>query len=389
MRQTGPEALETRGATHEPTTSVAGTVVPMSYGPLSSSDVHDRRRPHPTRLPHPRGPVSSTLVALLAGPPTSDPDLAAGVVLGDVWAPHDEDTPWWAAPNDIAVALVHLDELHRRGLIGVDEGWEGHPLLAAARWALAAPIRRGTDLLTEPTSASGCAVVRSILAMAGAPYSELPWSRLHEADRLNDAVVITALQRLRERDVAATLLPQLAGRPRAVLARVIAGDGSGSTGRRETVGAVLRARGLRDRTGRYLDALPGTALWRLAVPSQLVTRRPTRGATLGWLAASDALAAAGRTVTGEALRAHGIDRASAERWDSRVVGHEGWPTFEAVERLVDQEPRQAAGVLAGARSAVRATTAVESELDLLWRSGERALGRHEPSDDDTMNGAAR
>lgn len=362
----------------------------MLTGPLTSTDVHDRRRPHPTRLPHPRGPVTSALVALLAGPPTQDPDLAPGLVLGEIWGPQEDDAPWWAASDDIALALVHLDELHRRGLVGVDEGWEGHPLIAAARWALGAPIRRGTDLLSEPSStvATGCAVVRSILAMVAAPGEELPWSRLHEAGRLEDAVVLTAVQRLRERDVAALLLPQLAGRPRAVLARVVAGDGAASVaGRRETIGVVLRTLGLRDRTGRYLDALPGTALWRLAVPGQLVTRRPTRGATLGWLAASDALSAAGRTVTGEMLRAHGIDRATAERWGSSVSGHDGWPTFEAVERLVDQEPRQAAGVLAGARSAVRATAAVENELSRCWHSGEDVLGRHEAPDEKTTRGA--
>ena len=373
--------------------------------PLSRADVHARRRPHPTRLPHPRGPVSSALVALLDGPPTGDMDLA-GPALGGLWDLLDADLPWWETPDDVALALVHLDELHRRGLAGVDESWEAHPLIDAARWALGAPVERGLDMLTEPAAAaSGCDVVRAILAMVAVPSTyELPWSAAHEPGRLADAVVLTAVQRLRERDVAAALLPQLAGRPRAVLAGVVAEDGpagSSLTGRRETVGQVLHALGLRDRSGRYLDSMPGSALWRLAIPSQLVLRRPARGATIGWLAASDALAAAGRALGGDELRASGIDRRTAERWSSCVTGNEGWPTFEAAERLVDQEPRLTAGVLAGARAAVRATAAVEAELEHRWRLGERALARPthlseltEPSDQTELDrhadqGAAR
>jgi hypothetical protein len=340
------------------------------------------RRAHPTPLPRARGPISGALRTLLTGPPTRDADILASSHISELWSPA-EDAPWWRSGEDAALALVYLAELRRRGLEGVDDGWDGHPLLATARWTLGGPVRRGLERLAEADEphprATGYAVVRQVIAMAArasAPSqsSVAPLACGFGEGVLEVEVALTAVQRLRERDARASLLPSLAGAPRRLLARTVSvapSDGDVDD-EREAIAAVLRGLDLPDSTGANLDDLPGPALWRIAVLDHLVEHRSSRAAALGWLAAADALAAAGRFVTGDALRTHGLPAAVAEAWDACVIGH--MSTLEAAEHLVDAEPRQAGDVLLGARACVTAATAVQGAVEEL-----RLLRRQPPT----------
>lgn len=307
--------------------------------------------------------MSRALITLLTGPPMSDPGILASSDVTDLWRPAEELT-WWEADDDPALALVCLDELERRGLEGVSAQWEGHPLLATARWTLTGPIRRGLTRLAEhsalPSKGSGCSTVRLILTMvATAPEPSI--TRRSSAP-FRQSVALTALQRLRERDAHALLLPMLAGTSRRLVQEaVVACERPGATdGPREAIGEVLRALGLPDRTGAYLATVPGAALWRMATLRHLVSRRSLRAAALGWLVAADALAASGRAATGDALRSHGIDAALAQEWDRCVIGD--LATLEAAEQLVDAEPALAADLILGARACMTSMIAVEDAL---------------------------
>ncbi|GAB2619489.1 hypothetical protein [Pseudactinotalea suaedae] len=330
------------------------------------------RRTHPTPLPRPRGPISGALRTLLTGPPTRDADILASSHITELWSPA-KDAPWWRSGEDAALALVYLAELRRRGLEGVDDGWDGHPLLATARWTLSGPVRRGLERLADADEphprATGYAVVRQVIAMAArasAPSQSALACGFGEGV-LEIEVALTAVQRLRERDARASLLPSLAGAPRRLLARTVAVAPSDDDvdDEREALAAVLRGLDLADSTGANLDALPGPALWRIAVLDHLVSHRSSRAAALGWLAAADALAAAGRFVTGDALRTHGLPAATAEAWDACVIGH--MSTLEAAEHLVDAEPQLATDVLLGARACVTAATAVQGAVEEVRR----------------------
>lgn len=349
--------------------------------PLAGRAVRPRR-PRPTPLPQPRGPISRALLTLLTGPPTRDAGVLVNSHISELWST-GQDVPWWRADDDAALALVCLAELNRRGLEGVDDGWEGHPLLAAARWILSGPARRGLEELEEadePLSrVNGCGIVRSVLAMvASSSTSHQIASGFREP--FEDEVVLTAVQRLRERDAHATLLPTLAGPARHLLARTVAGVGSDGDvdDEREAAGVVLRGLGLPDRTGAHLDTLPGPALWRLAVLDHLVTHRQSRAVALGWLVAADALAAAGRFVTGDALRTRGFDPATARAWDVCVIGQ--MTTLEAAEHLVEAEPNLAPDVLLGARACVTAATAVDGAIEQVQQLRRRAPASAEISD---------
>ncbi|GAB2978383.1 hypothetical protein [Actinotalea caeni] len=340
------------------------------------------RRVHPTPLPRARGPISQALLTLLAGPPTRDPGILAASHVTELWQVED-DVPWWRAGDDAALALVHLAELDRRGLEGVPDGWEGHPLLASARWSLATPLRYGLERLREsvelPPRVTGLGVARVVVAMVAGAAEGADEPRAATCDDL----VTTAVQRLRERDARAALLPRLAGTPRRLLARTLAGDPADLAGaagapeagdtERDGVGAVLRHLGLGDRTGQHLDRLPGPALWRLALLDHVVAHRATRGVAMGWLTAADGLAASGRFATGDALRGLGLDAAARQAWDDCVVGR--LTTLEATESLVDAEPGLAADVLLGARACVTATTAVEHDL-----AARSTFAAHDPQD---------
>lgn len=316
-------------------------------------------------MPQARGPASRALLTLISGPALDDLGIVVSSDLAELW--RRDDVPWWEADDDAALALVHIDELQRRGLEGVPDGWEGHPLLAAARWTLAGPVRRGLHRLAAesdaelPSRLTGCGTVRHVLGLVAA--SPEPAGGIDGApEPFDDAVIRTCAQRLRERDAHLMVLPSLAGVPRHLLLRAAAGDGQpcDTDGPREAVGRVLRALGVSDRTGSHLQTLPGAALWRLAVLSHLATHRSLRAATLGWLVAADALATAGRFVTGDDLRARGFDAQTARAWDACVIGD--LATLEATELLVDAEPSLARDVVLGARACLASAAGVEAEL---------------------------
>lgn len=336
--------------------------------PAAEGMTHGSRRgrhARPTPLPRARGPVSGALLTLLTGPPIHDPGIVMSNDLTDLW--RTSDVPWWEADDDVALALVCLDELDRRGLEGVPAGWEGHPLLATVRWRLSGPIGRGLDQLSQdstlPASGSGCSIVRLVLAMAAAapePVTTAPAAGPEES--VEEGAVITAVQRLRERDAHLSVLPAFAGTARELLQRAsLPAEPPGEDDApREVIGHVLRAFGAPDRTGAHLSALPGAALWRHAVLRYLATRRSLRAATIGWLVAADALAATGRVVSGDTLRARGFDDETAKRWDRCVIGD--LATLEAAEHVIDCEPGLAADLLLGARACLTSAVAVEDAL---------------------------
>ncbi|WP_420112791.1 hypothetical protein [Pseudactinotalea sp.] len=324
-----------------------------------------RRHAHLTTLPRARGPVSGALFTLLTGPPIQDPGILMSNDLTDLW--WTPEAPWWEADDDVALALVCLDELDRRGLAGVSAGWESHPLLATVRWRLSSPIERGLERLrqdsTIPTSSSGCITVRHVLAMiATAPEPVPAGSGSGREEPMEEAAVLTAVQRLRERDAHLSILPMLAGTSRQLLQRAaLTVEPPGmDDATREVIGRVLRAFGVPDRTGAHLSAMSGAALWRLAAMQYLATRRSLRAATLGWLVAADALAASGRVVSGSTLRAHGLDDGTAKQWDRCVIGD--LAVLEAAEHVIDCEPRLADDLILGARACLTSATAVEDSL---------------------------
>lgn len=311
-------------------------------------------------LASPRGPLTTALGALLSGPPTGGPAMAAEMLLGDLT--RARNVPWWRCPDDAALALVELDQLRRHGLRDIDDGWRAHPLLDDVAESLAVPVDRGLALLAGSVQPmSGCDVVRQVLGTAAASEPP-PRSALDPArpERLAATLRAAVAQAVREREAAIALLGATPEPDSEIADEVLDLLGVGS-------GPPL------------LDALPGAALWRLAVTCRLATNPALLGPALGWLCAATALGSSGRLVTGVQLRAHGVDRGVARAWDAYHTARHSWPALEAVERFVDGAPRAAGAVLAGARAAVRATCAVEQELRLSWSSSAAAPPAHDPT----------
>jgi hypothetical protein len=303
----------------------------------------ERPAPGPRAL-SPRGPVTGALAALLTGPPTHDPSIADSV-LGELWHSRDARRPWWQVDPDVALALIHLAELRRHGLVGVDDGWREHPVAAAAERSLGAPVRFGLASLRRPeppATVSGCAVARTILATstrrAGTAPSPAP------ASSLELRVEVAATRHVAERELAAHLVGTDAAEP-------------------ESAAEILDLLGL-GRSG-DLRRLPGSALWQLAILGWLSGDPDLRPAALGWLTASRSAVSADHLLSGDALRRHGVSRAAAHAWDCYLVDPSPWVLAAAVESAVDTDPTIAAEVLAGADAAIAAMDAVEHDLGAL------------------------
>ncbi len=291
--------------------------------------------------PSPRGPVTAALAALLTGPPTHDPSIADSV-LGELGHSRDARRPWWQVDADVALALIHLAELRRHGLVGVDDGWRGHPVAVAAERSLAAPVRFGLRALRRPEPpemVSGCAVARTILAAstrrARSALSPSP------ASSLELRVEVAATRHVAEHELAAQAFGTDAPEP-------------------ESAAEILDLLGVR-RSG-DLGTFPGSVLWQLAIPGWLSGDAALRPAALGWLTASQSADSADHRLSGDTLRQHGVSRACAQAWDRYLADPSPWVLAAAVEAAVDADPTIAAEVLAGADAAIAAMDAVEHDL---------------------------
>jgi hypothetical protein len=89
-------------------------------------------------IPAQRGPVSSSLLAILAGQP--DGNAAALAELQTLVCAQVAATGDIIEDEDLQLALFCLYELHYGGLDGVDDGWEWNPGLIAARRLLELPF---------------------------------------------------------------------------------------------------------------------------------------------------------------------------------------------------------------------------------------------------------
>ena len=321
-----------------------------------------------SKLPGARGPATEALFAALTRPPHPIAPLPV---------PDGEE--------DLQLALYCCYELHYRGFDGVDEDWEWEPSLLAARRALEEPFEAALRELAGPED-DGCepgemdVVLRDIADADAAPSVSRFIEREASPEQLLEFLVHRSAYQLKEADPHSWALPRLSGGPKAAMVEIQADEYGGGRPERihaELFAKAMRAAGLDDAYGAYLDVLPAETLATVNLMSLCGLHRRLRGAIVGHLALFEMTSSIPNRRYGRGLRRLGLTSADAtDFFDEHVEAdavHESIAAVDLAGGLARREPALAGQILWGARALVAVEGAWARRLMDAWEDGRSSL----------------
>ncbi|WP_259406817.1 iron-containing redox enzyme family protein [Microbispora sp. H10885] len=321
-------------------------------------------------LPAPRGPITDRLRGELARPPhlfDPPPDEAYG----------DEE--------DLHLALFVCYELHYQGFDGVDDRWEWHPSVLALRERLErcfeAELAR---LVPRPPAPAPEEVPRALAALVAADQGPSLSAYLRtraDLGRFAEFVVHRSVYQLKEADPHTWGIPRLLGRSKAALVEIQADEYGGGVPERmhaEMFRATMRALGLDDSYGAYLDSVPGATLAVSNVMSLFGLHRRHRGALLGHLAAFEMTSSTPNRRYSQGLRRLGGDAAARRYFEEHVQAdavHEQIAAHDMCGAFAAEHPGLTGDILFGAACALALDRIFAERLLGRWRAGRSSLLR--------------
>jgi hypothetical protein len=338
-----------------------------------------RRGARLARLPEPVGPLTAALFAALRADP------AGG--LGEAPAPSGVEP---LADLDLQLALYCSYELHYAGFEGVDERWEWSPSLLAFRAELEAPFEAAVAELIAASESAELESVGESLQRIVADDDGPPLSRYLEVrgtrQQMLEHVVHRSAYQLKEADPHSWAIPRLSPGPKAALLEVQFDEYGG--GRAERMHSVLfadtmRALGLDDAYGAYLELLPAATLATVNLLSGFGLHRRRRGALVGHLAAFEMTSSIPNRRYGNALRRLACGKDVTEFYDEHVEAdavHEAIAAWDLAGGLAREEPELAGDILFGARALLALEARWAGHLLGSWERGRTSLRR--PLEDD-------
>jgi hypothetical protein len=316
-------------------------------------------------LPQPAGELSSAVIARLAGPfrrrapeIEPEPDRVAGAIEDD----------------DLQLALYLCYELHYTGFEGVDPRWEWDPGLIGFRLRLEEIFTAGLKAVVPERTPDPATIGELLFELAAADEgpSLSRHLELRGTDReFREFLVQRSAYQLKEADPHTWAIPRLSGAPKAAMVEIQADEYGG--GRPERMHSALfaktmRALGLDDRRGAYLDLIPGVTLAAVNLISMLGLNRRWRGALAGHLAMFEMTSSRPNRRYANGLRRLGHPPDATDFFDEHVEAdavHENIAAYDLAEGLARRDPELAAQIVFGAEG-----------LQVLDRRGAaRMLGR--------------
>ena len=341
----------------------------MNGSPLSLTPPAASRPSAAPDLPEPRGPVSEAILAALRRVPgvCEVPLVEAADPLGD---------------DDLHLALYCCYELHYRGFASVDSAWEWDPHLLAARQALERPFEAALREKLPPAPVEPDAVedaLRQVVTEDSGPPLARMVERRASLDQVREFLVHRSAYQLKEADPHSWALPRLAGRPKEALIEVQADEyGGGRPARMHATlfAKAMRALGLDDGYGAYLDRIPGTTLATVNLMSLFGLHRRLRGAIVGHLAAFEMTSSEPNGRYARGLRRLGAGEDATDFFDEHVEAdalHEAVAAHDLAAGLARCEPDLASDIVFGARALMLLEAAFAEALVGAWRSGRSSL----------------
>lgn len=312
------------------------------------------------QLPAGRGPLSSAVLAVLAG--AEDPRELAGVA----------DRAQRADPygEDLQLALYLCYELHYRSMQGVDPDLEWDPDLLGLRRLLERPFLAA--LRAEVTGGSDVDAVLEPLLLEPVSGAGPSWflSSAGQSWHLAEYVAHRSMYHLKEADPQSWVIPRLDGQAKASLVGVQHDEyGAGRAERMhaELFRELMLELGLDATYSAYLDAVPSVTLAPVNLMSMLGLHRSLRGAALGQFAMIEVTSSPGSRRLSAACGRLGAAVAGRRFYDEHIEAdavHEQVIRRELLRDLLEREPGLAADVVLG----------IQASLLLEDRFGEHVVG---------------
>jgi hypothetical protein len=351
-------------------------------------------------LPTPRGPLSAAVrAALLGAAPTGElPAFAAAAV-----ARLAADDGAVLTDDDVQLSLHMLQELHYRGYDGVDDELEWDAALVTARRTLERQLERALRAVTRaevtavldglafPTAdAAGdtgavvraddvCAALLEVAAADRGPGLAAYLDRRGTTDQVREFLVHRSVYHLKEADPHSWAIPRLSGRAKAALVEVQADEyGGGRPERMHSTlfGTSMRALGLDDAYGHYVDDVPALTLATVTAMSTFGLNRRLRGAVAGHLAAFEMTSSLPNRRYGNALRRLGAPPEALWFFDEHVEAdavHEQIAGRDLAGGLVEAEPQVLPDVVFGAVTCLELDARWGAHLLAAWHAGRTSL----------------
>ena len=324
----------------------------------------------------PRGPLSDWVISRFrerpgtAAPPVPAPEAGIDPLVDD----------------DLHLALFLCDELQFGGIEGVDDGWGWDPALIAGRAALEVPFEtavRAAAAGTPPEPGPIDVRLRQVLRADDAPSVARFLEREGTEAHIREFLTHRSAYQLREADPHTFGIPRISGAAKAALVEIQADEYGG--GDRDWMHATLfarsmRALGLDDAFGAYVERLPGSTLAWVNLMSLFGLHRRLRGALVGHLAAFEMTSCIPNRRYGDALRRLGYGADATGYFDEHVEAdavHEAVAANDLAGSLVAADPTLEDEVLFGARALLVTEAAFARHLLGAWEEGRSSL-RGEP-----------
>ena len=331
-------------------------------------------------LPRGRGPLSSAVLAALAG----DAPLDAHALVEQVTAIDDRTDV--LVDDDLHLALWALYELHYRGFDGVEDDWEWDPELLRVRNAmeerLLAEYRFATSEWVHASLQADGDVPSRLFALTelvpGAPLSSY-MQRQATHEQFAEYLQHKSIYHLKESDPQSFVLPRLQGRAKVALAEVQYDEYGG--GRPERLHQALFAAGLEgcglsSEYGAYIDLVPGATLAVTNVMNLFALRRSLAAAAMGHLGAFEATSSEPcRKVAGGSRRL-GLPDVVAAYFDEHIEAdavHEQLAFRDICGQLVAERPEALTDVFFGAAAYLFSESLAGGAMLDAWRDGRTSL----------------
>ena len=326
-------------------------------------------------LPAPRGPLSEQVGYALTGRGGSFTDTLA---LAKTVAPAGV-----LVDDDAQIALLSLYELHYRGLQGVSDCWEWEPDLLAVRAVLESrfetEIRDRTCVPDLPRDGDVAGTLFSMTAPQPGPSLSKYLAHRASVEQFREFLIHRSIYHLKEADPHTWAIPRLGGSVKAALVEVQADEYGG--GRAERMHASLfartmRALGLDDSYGRYVDRVPAAVLAGVNAMSLFGLHRRLLGAIVGHLAAFEMTSSLPNRLYGNGLRRLGYDANATLFFDEHVEAdavHEQIAGRDLAGGLAREQPDRAHDILFGAAAGMMLDDLAADHLRSSWDAGNSSL----------------
>ncbi|QZT62738.1 iron-containing redox enzyme family protein [Mycolicibacterium austroafricanum] len=330
------------------------------------------------RLPEPRGPISMSVMELLAERAPLRHFVKVETSLADA-------DP---AGLDLQLALYVCYELHYHGFADVDAAWEWNAGLLYLRGRLEElfleDIRRGVGTI-EPDAGA----LEELDKLCVEPMNgDGPSYHLRDKgtwDEMREYFAHRSLYHLKEGDPHAWAIPRLTGQAKASFVAVEFdefGAGKGARLHQQLFADLMAAAGLDTSYLGYLGQVPAETLAVVNLMSMFGLHRRLRGCAVGHFAATEVTSPPGSRRMVQALERLGAPQECrgfyAEHVEADAV-HEQVVRTDVVGDLVSREPGLDHDVVFGIRAFDLVENRLADHLMSCWREGRTSLRR--PLDD--------